>query len=39
MDAAKKELDSLLDTRCGACASLEIIGASHLSAIGLTKKL
>jgi hypothetical protein len=38
-DVAKKELDNLLDAGCGACASLLIAGASHLSAIGLTKKL
>jgi hypothetical protein len=38
-DAAKKELDSLLNIGHGACATLQIIGASNLSAIGLTKKL
>jgi hypothetical protein len=38
-DATKKELDILLDAGCGECASLHIAGASHLSAIGLTKKL
>jgi hypothetical protein len=38
-DAAKKELDSLLDAGRGARTSLQIAGASHLSAIGLTKKL
>jgi hypothetical protein len=38
MDAAK-ELDSLLDAGRGACVSLQITGASHLSAIELTKKL
>jgi hypothetical protein len=35
----KKELDSLLGAGRGACANLQIIGASHLSARGLTKKL
>jgi hypothetical protein len=38
-DATKKELDGLLNTRCGTCGSLQIAGASTLSAIGLTKKL
>jgi hypothetical protein len=38
-DATKKELDSLLDAGHRACASLQITGASHLSATGLTKKL
>jgi hypothetical protein len=38
-DAAKKELDGLLNAGCGACGSLQIAGASTLSAIGLTKKL
>jgi hypothetical protein len=38
-DAAKKELDGLLNTGHGACGSLQIAGASTLSAIGLTKKL
>jgi hypothetical protein len=38
-DAAKKELDSLLDAGRGACASLHIAGASRLSATGLTKEL
>jgi hypothetical protein len=38
-DATKMELDSLLDAGRGACASLQIAGASHLSAKGLTKKL
>jgi hypothetical protein len=38
-DAAKKELDGLLDAGCGACASLQIAGASTLSTTGLTKKL
>jgi hypothetical protein len=39
IDATKKDLDSLLDARHGACASLQITGASTLSATGLTKKL
>jgi hypothetical protein len=39
MDAAKKELDGLLNAGRGACGSLQIAGASTLSAIGLTKKL
>jgi hypothetical protein len=39
MDAAKKELDGLLNMGCGACGSQQIAGASSLSAIGLTKKL
>jgi hypothetical protein len=38
-DAAKKELDGLLNAGRGACGSLQIAGASTLSAIGLTKKL
>jgi hypothetical protein len=38
-DATKKELDGLLNTGRGACGSLQIAGASTLSAIGLTKKL
>jgi hypothetical protein len=38
-DAAKKELDGLLNAGRGACDSLQIAGASTLSAIGLTKKL
>jgi hypothetical protein len=38
-DAAKKELDGLLNAGCGACGSLQIAGASTVSAIGLTKKL
>jgi hypothetical protein len=39
MDAAKKELDGLLNAGRGACGSLQIAGASTLSAIGLSKKL
>jgi hypothetical protein len=38
-DAAKKELDGLLDARRGACASLQITGASTLTATGLARKL
>jgi hypothetical protein len=38
-DAAKKELDGLLNTGCLACGSLQIAGSSDLSTIGLTKKL
>jgi hypothetical protein len=38
-DAAKKELDGLLNTGRQACVSLQIAGSSGLSAIGLTKKL
>jgi hypothetical protein len=38
-DAAKKELDGLLNPGRGACGSLQIAGASTLSAIRLTKKL
>jgi hypothetical protein len=38
-DAAKKELDGLLNTGRQACGSLQIAGSSGLSAIGLTKKL
>jgi hypothetical protein len=38
-DAAKKELDGLLNAGCLACGSLQIAGSSGLSAIGLTKKL
>jgi hypothetical protein len=38
-DTAKKELDGLLDVGRGACASLQIAGASTLSATGLTNKL
>jgi hypothetical protein len=39
MDAAKKELDGLLNIGHQACASLQIAGSSNLTAIGLTKKL
>jgi hypothetical protein len=38
-DAAKKELDGLLNTGRGAYGSLQIASASTLSAIGMTKKL
>jgi hypothetical protein len=38
-DAAKKELDGLLNAGCQACGSLQIVGSSSLSAIGLTQKL
>jgi hypothetical protein len=38
-NAARKELDSLLYTGRGACASLQIAGSSNLSAIGLSGKL
>jgi hypothetical protein len=38
-DAAKKELDGLLNTGRQACESLQIAGSASLSAIGLTKKL
>jgi hypothetical protein len=38
-DAAKKELDGLLNVGRQACGSLQIAGSSGLSAIGLTKKL
>jgi hypothetical protein len=38
-DAAKKELDGLLNAGRQACGSLQIAGSSGLSAIGLTKKL
>jgi hypothetical protein len=38
-DATKKELDGLLNAGCQACGSLQIVGSSGLSAIGLTKKL
>jgi hypothetical protein len=38
-NATKKELDSLLDAGRGACTSLQIAGASHLSAIMMTMKL
>jgi hypothetical protein len=38
-DAAKKELDGLLNAGRQACRSLQIAGSASLSAIGLTKKL
>jgi hypothetical protein len=38
-DAAKKELDGLLNAGHQACGSLQIAGFYDLSAIGLTKKL
>jgi hypothetical protein len=38
-DAAKKELDGLLNAGRQACGSLQIAGSSSLSTIGLTKKL
>jgi hypothetical protein len=38
-DAAKKELDGLLNVGRQACGSLQIVGSSDLTAIGLTKKL
>jgi hypothetical protein len=38
-DAAKKDLDGLLNTGRQACGSLQIAGLAGLSAIGLTKKL
>jgi hypothetical protein len=38
-DAAKKELDGLLNASRQACGSLQIAGSAGLSAIGLTKKL
>jgi hypothetical protein len=38
-DAAKKELDGLLNAGRQACDSLQIAGSSSLTAIGLTKKL
>jgi hypothetical protein len=38
-DAAKKELDGLINTGRQACESLQIAGSASLSAIGLTKKL
>jgi hypothetical protein len=39
IDAAKKELDGLLNVGRQACGSLQIAGVSTLSTIGLTKKL
>jgi hypothetical protein len=38
-DAAKKELDGLLNASRQACGSLQIAGSPSLSAIGLTQKL
>jgi hypothetical protein len=38
-DAAKKELDGLLNAGHQACGSLQIAGSSNLTAIGQTKKL
>jgi hypothetical protein len=38
-DAAKKELDGLLNTGRQTCRSLQIAGSSNLSAIALTQKL
>jgi hypothetical protein len=38
-DAAKKELDGLLNTGRQACGSLQITGSAGISTIGLTKKL
>jgi hypothetical protein len=38
-DAAKEDLDGLLNAGRQACGSLQIAGSSGLSAIGLTKKL
>jgi hypothetical protein len=38
-NAAKKELDGLLNAGRQACGSLQIAGSANLSAIGLTKKL
>jgi hypothetical protein len=38
-DAAKKELDGLLNAGRQACGSLQIVGSSNLSAIALTQKL
>jgi hypothetical protein len=38
-DAAKKELDGLLNAGRQACGSLQIAGSSNLTTIGLTKKL
>jgi hypothetical protein len=38
-DAAKKELDGLLNASRQACGSLQIVGSSGLSAIGLSQKL
>jgi hypothetical protein len=38
-DAAKKDLDGLLNAGRQACESLQIVGSPSLSAIGLTQKL
>jgi hypothetical protein len=38
-DAAKKELDGLLNAGRQACGSLQIAGSSNLSTIALTQKL
>jgi hypothetical protein len=38
-DAAKKELDGLLNAGRQACGSLQIAGSPSLFAIGLTQKL
>jgi hypothetical protein len=38
-DAAKKELDGLLNAGRQACGSLQIAGSAGLSAIALTQKL
>jgi hypothetical protein len=38
-DAAKKELEGLLNTGRQACGSLQIAGSSSLYAIALTQKL
>jgi hypothetical protein len=38
-DAAKKELDGLLNAGRQACGSLQTAGSASLSSIGLTKKL
>jgi hypothetical protein len=38
-DAAKKELDGLLNAGRQVCGSMQIAGSASLSAIRLTKKL
>jgi hypothetical protein len=38
-NAAKKELDGLLNAGRQACGSLQIAGSSDLTTIGFTKKL
>jgi hypothetical protein len=38
-DAAKEDLDGLLNAGRKVCGSLQIAGSSNLSAIALTKKL